>query len=166
MLPIETSVSHPCASASAASYSSLRILLPPKARPEAISSRLAQTSTSISAERRGKGWIGDGQKPSWRRGNLCSRLRGTGAPERIGMPACSTLIRRARSASPRPTPTRSHETVRRSHPGIRRVACWRIRGACHEREARHHYRSNGCHIRHKSLLKKKTSDKGRFLSMH
>ena len=53
MLPIETSVSQPCATASAASHSSLRTLLPPNARPEAMSSRLAQTSTP---ELRGQAW--------------------------------------------------------------------------------------------------------------
>jgi hypothetical protein len=42
--PIETSVSQPCASASATRYSSLRVLLPPKAMPELQSSRLAQTA--------------------------------------------------------------------------------------------------------------------------
>src|ERR687896_496455 len=42
--PIETSVSQPFASASATRYSSLRVLLPPKAMPELQSSRLAQTA--------------------------------------------------------------------------------------------------------------------------
>src|SRR4051812_41463704 len=41
--PIETSVSQPFASASATRYSSLRVLLPPKARPLLQSSRLAQS---------------------------------------------------------------------------------------------------------------------------
>src|SRR6266487_3186598 len=44
--PIETSVSQPCASASATRYSSFRVLLPPYARPELQSSRFAQISTS------------------------------------------------------------------------------------------------------------------------
>src|SRR5215207_998033 len=44
--PMETSVSQPRAIASAARYSSLRTLLPPKAMPELQSSRLAQISTS------------------------------------------------------------------------------------------------------------------------
>ena len=39
--PIVTSVSQPSASASGTRYSSFRILLPPKARPEFMSSRLA-----------------------------------------------------------------------------------------------------------------------------
>ncbi len=43
--PIETSVSAPDAIASGTMYSSLRSLLPPKARPELQSSRLAKSST-------------------------------------------------------------------------------------------------------------------------
>ena len=43
--PIETSVSAPWASASGTRYSSLRVLLPPKASPELQSSRLAQIFT-------------------------------------------------------------------------------------------------------------------------
>ena len=42
-------MSQPWARASAARYSSLRVLLPPKARPELTSSRLAQIST-LAAE--------------------------------------------------------------------------------------------------------------------
>jgi hypothetical protein len=41
MPPMVTSVSQPCASASGIRYSSLRVLLPPKARPLLQSSRLA-----------------------------------------------------------------------------------------------------------------------------
>src|ERR1700722_16511277 len=78
MLPIETSVSQPCASASAASHSSLRALLPPYARPDETSSRLAQTSTPSSCERRGSLWIGDGQKPRLTRGKRLSRSRAIG----------------------------------------------------------------------------------------
>ena len=40
--PIDTRVSAPCARASGTRYSSLRVLLPPKASPELQSSRLAQ----------------------------------------------------------------------------------------------------------------------------
>src|SRR5262249_12382522 len=60
--PIETNVSQPCASASAARYSSLRTLLPPYARPELQSSRFIQTSTApprCSVSRR-SGCTGDG----------------------------------------------------------------------------------------------------------
>src|SRR4051794_20698797 len=66
--PIETSVSQPCASASATRYSSLRVLLPPKASPELQSSRLAQMLAPprclVSRSRR---WIGEGPNVSgWR----------------------------------------------------------------------------------------------------
>ena len=44
--PIDTNVSQPWASASGIRYSSLRVLLPPKAMPELQSSRLAQISTA------------------------------------------------------------------------------------------------------------------------
>ena len=49
--PIETSVSQPCASASATRYSSLRVLLPPKARPEFTSSRFAQIAAPAEVRR-------------------------------------------------------------------------------------------------------------------
>ena len=64
MPPIDTSVSQPCASASATRYSSLRTLLPPNAMPELQSSRLAQISTCppSASESRGSGWIGEGPK--------------------------------------------------------------------------------------------------------
>src|SRR5438105_3833421 len=73
--PMETSVSQPCASASAARYSSLRVLLPPYARPELQSSRLAQISTrpprcSASRSRR---CSGEGPKRTGPRSKL-SRL--------------------------------------------------------------------------------------------
>ena len=44
-----------------------------------MSSRLAQTSRPSSADSRGSGWTGEGQKARWRRGNLRSRSRGMGA---------------------------------------------------------------------------------------
>ena len=70
MPPIDTSVSQPCASASAARYSSLRTLLPPNAMPELQSSRLAQISTlpPSAADRRGSGWIGEGPNSRGTRG--------------------------------------------------------------------------------------------------
>ena len=81
----DTSVSHPCARASAARYSSLRTLLPPYARPELQSSRFAQMSTapprcSLSRSSR---WTGDGPKRAGRDRSarcplLASRRRGFG----------------------------------------------------------------------------------------
>src|SRR3546814_7067066 len=76
LLPIDTSVSQPCFRASAASHSSLRTLLPPKAWPDETSSRLAQTEMPSSADSRFSGWIGEGKKPSETRGNLSCRLSG------------------------------------------------------------------------------------------
>ena len=66
--PIETSVSQPCARASATRYSSLRVLLPPYASPLLQSSRLAH---SLAPPRcfvsRSRGWTGDGPNMSgWR----------------------------------------------------------------------------------------------------
>ena len=68
--PIDTNVSHPWAIASAARYSSLRTLLPPKAIPLLQSSRLAQISTlpPSAADRRGNGWIGEGPNSRLTRG--------------------------------------------------------------------------------------------------
>src|SRR4051794_29075763 len=79
MPPIETSVSQPVASASAARYSSLRTLLPPNAMPLLQSSRLAQISTlpPSAAERRGSRWTGDGPNSSDTRGKS-ARLMGNG----------------------------------------------------------------------------------------
>ena len=61
--PMDTRVSAPRASASGTRYSSLRVLLPPKARPELTSSRFAQIFApprcSVS---RSSGWIGLGPK--------------------------------------------------------------------------------------------------------
>src|SRR5687767_14294838 len=66
--PIETSVSQPWASASATRYSSLRVLLPPYARPLLQSSRLAQISAPPRwAVRRSSRCTGEGPKSSgWR----------------------------------------------------------------------------------------------------
>ena len=59
--PIETSVSAPCASASGTRYSSLRVLLPPNARPLFTSSRLAQICGAAEVPlSRGSGWMGLG----------------------------------------------------------------------------------------------------------
>src|SRR4029453_4403051 len=70
--PIETSVSQPCASASATRYSSFRILLPPNARRELQSSRLAQSeaprSSSVSRSSRGSGGAPEGGGYRWNRG--------------------------------------------------------------------------------------------------
>src|SRR5882762_761613 len=70
MPPMDTSVSHPWASASGIRYSSLRVLLPPKAKPLLQSSRLAYRSTlpPRCALRRFKGWIGVGPNVSRQRG--------------------------------------------------------------------------------------------------
>src|SRR5919206_2147606 len=63
--PIETSVSQPFARASATRYSSLRVLLPPKAMPEFTSSRLAQTAAPPRCRvRRSRGCTGDGPNSS------------------------------------------------------------------------------------------------------
>lgn len=64
--PMETSVSAPEAMASGTMYSSFLSLLPPMARPELQSSRLAQISTlpPSAAESRGRGSIGVGPKVS------------------------------------------------------------------------------------------------------
>src|SRR5262245_45081069 len=82
---METSVSQPVASASAARYSSLRTLLPPYASPELQSSRFAQISTSpptcsLSLSRR---WIGDGPNSS-------------GTRSKAPMPTRSMLCRASR----------------------------------------------------------------------
>ena len=80
--PIETSVSQPCASASATRYSSLRVLLPPKARPLLQSSRLAHTrAPPRCAVSRSSRWIGDGPKSS---GYAGERRRATSLPPRGG----------------------------------------------------------------------------------
>src|SRR3954449_9369237 len=67
--PIDTRVSQPWASASATRYSSLRVLLPPKAMPEFTSSRLAHTAApprcSVSRSSR---CTGDGPNSSGERG--------------------------------------------------------------------------------------------------
>src|SRR4051794_18649423 len=65
---MDTSVSHPLASASATRYSSLRVLLPPNARPLLQSSRLAQSrAPPRCALRRSRRWTGEGPKVSgWR----------------------------------------------------------------------------------------------------
>src|SRR4051794_6513695 len=104
--PIETSVSQPCASASAARYSSLRVLLPPYASPELQSSRFAQSSTPPPrcSLRRSSGCTGDGPKSSGTRGWSASgtpqRYRAAGggaaaraanAPARVNIPPPSTL---------------------------------------------------------------------------
>jgi len=64
--PIDTSVSAPCASASGIRYSSLRVLLPPNARPLLQSSRFAYSSTlpPRCALRRLSGWMGVGPNVS------------------------------------------------------------------------------------------------------
>src|ERR1019366_1746277 len=66
--PIETSVSQPCATASATRYSSFLVLLPPNANPLLQSSRLAHTSAPPSAlVSRSRGCTGEGPKSScWR----------------------------------------------------------------------------------------------------
>ncbi len=68
--PIETRVSHPCASASATRYSSLRTLLPPNAMPELQSSRFAQISTPLPrcSDSRRSGWTGECPNSSGVRG--------------------------------------------------------------------------------------------------
>src|ERR1022692_1670483 len=71
--PIETSVSQPCASASATRYSSFLVLLPPKARPLLQSSRLAHTSAPPSdSVSRSSLCTGDGPKSSGWRANAAS----------------------------------------------------------------------------------------------
>src|SRR5205823_11977917 len=70
--PIETSVSQPCARASAARYSSFRTLLPPYASPELQSSRFAQISTSPPrcSLNRSSRCTGDGPNSSGTRAKL------------------------------------------------------------------------------------------------
>ena len=59
--PMETSVSQPCAIASATRYSSFRTLLPPKASPLLQSSRFAQIrAPPRCAVSRSRGCTGDG----------------------------------------------------------------------------------------------------------
>ena len=61
--PMLTSVSAPVAMASGTRYSSLRVLLPPKARPELQSSRFAQmVAPPRCAVRRSSWWTGLGPK--------------------------------------------------------------------------------------------------------
>ena len=73
--PIETSVSQPCASASATRYSSLRVLLPPKASPLLQSSRFAQTAAPPRcAVSRSSGCTGDGPNSSGWRGKSASAM--------------------------------------------------------------------------------------------
>src|SRR5262249_25673799 len=68
--PMDTSVSHPCATASATRYSSLRTLLPPKASPLLQSSRFAQIrAPPRCALSRSKGCTGDGPNRSGYRAN-------------------------------------------------------------------------------------------------
>ena len=76
--PMETSVSAPLASTSGTMYSSLRTLLPPKARPLLTSSRLAHTwapppFAARWSESRFRWWTGEGPKVSGWRSN-CSRF--------------------------------------------------------------------------------------------
>jgi hypothetical protein len=72
MPPIDTRVSAPLVRASGTRYSSLRILLPPKASPELQSSRLAQTVAPprcfVSRSRR---WTGLGPNVNGYRGKSC-----------------------------------------------------------------------------------------------
>src|SRR5262245_12568488 len=73
---METSVSHPCAIASATRYSSFRILLPPKASPLLQSSRFAHTRAPPRwALRRSSGCTGDGPKRKGYRANEPSFMR-------------------------------------------------------------------------------------------
>ena len=73
--PIETSVSAPFASASGTRYSSLRVLLPPKARPLFTSSRFIQTRAPPRwSLRRSTGWIGLGPNVSGWRGKSASAM--------------------------------------------------------------------------------------------
>lgn len=55
-------------------HSSFLVLLPPKARPEFRSSRLAKTLTCPPRawEMRGRGWMGEGPKVSGSRGMLAN----------------------------------------------------------------------------------------------
>ena len=63
--PMETMVSAPSARMSGTMYSSLRVLLPPKARPEFTSSRLAQSCAPPRCWlSRGRWWTGLGPKVS------------------------------------------------------------------------------------------------------
>src|ERR1700712_2280311 len=73
---METSVSAPLANASGTMYSSLRVLLPPYARPLFTSSRLAQTEAPPRwAVSRSSGCTGLGPKVNGWRGNSCSLMR-------------------------------------------------------------------------------------------
>src|SRR6195952_3495017 len=73
---METSVSAPLANASGTMYSSLRVLLPPYARPLFTSSRLAQTEAPPRwAVSRSSGCAGLGPKVNGWRGNSCSLMR-------------------------------------------------------------------------------------------
>src|SRR3954447_15190141 len=74
---METSVSQPCASASATRYSSLRVLLPPNAIPEFTSSRLAQTAAPPRCSvNRSSRCTGDGPNSSGWRGKSLRLIGG------------------------------------------------------------------------------------------
>src|SRR3954464_9746971 len=75
--PIDTSVSHPCASASATRYSSLRVLLPPYARPLLQSSRFAHTAAPPRcAVSRSSRCTGEGPNSNGWRGKSASDMGG------------------------------------------------------------------------------------------
>src|SRR5262249_37955754 len=105
--PIETSVSQPCASASAARYSSFLTLFPPYARPELQSSRFAQISTRPPrcSSSRGSRCTGDGPNSNGTRsksaratgGSLlpCRRGSGRGGAARDRAPRAVGLVERA-----------------------------------------------------------------------
>src|SRR4029453_11484457 len=82
MPPIATNVSAPLSRTSGTMYSSLRVLLPPKASPELQSSRLAQTVAPPRCPvSRSSRWTGLGPNVSGYRGKSCSLTWGLLRPE-------------------------------------------------------------------------------------
>ncbi len=120
-------MSHPCASASAARYSSLRTLLPPYASPELQSSRFAQISTSpprCSLSRSSR-CTGDGPKRSGTRSKRSMPMRRSYEVPRAARTAGATS--RPRSSIERRIPSCGippivNCTRKRSCP---KISCWK-----------------------------------------
>src|SRR6478672_10411638 len=133
--PIETSVSQPRASASATRYSSLRVLLPPKARPELQSSRLAQIAAPprwcVSLSSR---WMGDGPKVSGYRSKSSSMMTPAHYRPEIGPDVRRLRVGRRRSLvclqdrerfAPRRVDRHERREARDSHDAMDRLGLGR-----------------------------------------
>ena len=113
----------PVAIASAARYSSLRTLLPPKAMPLLQSSRLAQISTlpPSAAERRGSGWTATGRRSGDGAGNGLGPWLGSGVQlAAAGASAAPDL----RGSGPRGRQPARHREGGRLHPRCALLLLW------------------------------------------